>query len=81
MTPRCGTRIGERALVSSSRSSVGRVRRRWSGRFRKNWRYDRYRFRGFPYYVAYLVSGEVIVVLAVAHERRHPRYWSDRAGS
>ena len=35
----------------------------------------------FPYVVAYLVAEEAIVVLAVAHERRRPRYWSDRAGS
>ena len=34
----------------------------------------------FPFFVAYLVADEVIVVLAVAHERRRPRYWSERAG-
>lgn len=35
----------------------------------------------FPYYVAYLISNEVIVVFAVAQERRLPRFWSDRARS
>jgi plasmid stabilization system protein ParE len=36
----------------------------------------------FPYFIAYLITDDdVIVVLAVAHERRRPRYWSDRAGS
>jgi plasmid stabilization system protein ParE len=35
----------------------------------------------FPYFVAYLVSDERVVVLAVAHERRRPRYWSSRAES
>ena len=34
----------------------------------------------FPFFVAYLVADEVIVMLAVAHERRRPRYWSERAG-
>jgi hypothetical protein len=33
----------------------------------------------FPYYLAYLVTGEAIHVLAVAHERRRPRYWVKRA--
>jgi toxin ParE1/3/4 len=37
--------------------------------------------RRFPYFVAYLVLNEGVVVLAVAHERRRPRYWSDRVGS
>lgn len=35
----------------------------------------------FPYFVAYLVVGEDVVVLAVAHERRRPQYWSERAES
>jgi toxin ParE1/3/4 len=33
----------------------------------------------FPYYLAYVVTGETIHVLAVAHERRRPRYWVKRA--
>lgn len=33
----------------------------------------------FPYYVAYLGDDEAIVVLAIAHERRRPRYWIDRS--
>lgn len=33
----------------------------------------------FPYFVAYFVGDEGIVVLAVAHERRRPRYWGRRA--
>ncbi len=34
----------------------------------------------FPHYVAYLVTAEAIHVLAVAHERRRPRYWTGRTG-
>lgn len=32
----------------------------------------------FPYGVYYLVEGEVLLVLAVAHSRREPHYWADR---
>ena len=32
----------------------------------------------FPYGVYYLVEGEVLLVLAVAHGRRKPHYWADR---
>ena len=32
----------------------------------------------FPYHVAYLIAGEQIEVLAVAHDRRRPIYWSGR---
>ena len=33
---------------------------------------------GFPYSVAYAVTGEAIQVLAVAHDRRRPAYWTGR---
>ena len=29
----------------------------------------------FPYSVVYRVHGEVITVIAVAHQRREPQYW------
>lgn len=32
----------------------------------------------FPYHVAYLVTDEAIHVLAIAHDRRRPTYWSGR---
>ena len=32
----------------------------------------------FPYYLAYLVTSDAIHVLAIAHERRRPGYWSGR---
>ena len=32
----------------------------------------------FPYQIVYLVVDDVVRVLAVAHDRRRPRYWSDR---
>jgi plasmid stabilization system protein ParE len=33
---------------------------------------------GYPYYVAYVVRNERIVVVAVAHASRHPDYWKTR---
>jgi plasmid stabilization system protein ParE len=33
----------------------------------------------FPYYLAFLVGSDSLRVLAVAHERRRPGYWSPRA--
>ena len=35
-------------------------------------------FANFPYAVIYGVDSETIVVLAVAHTHRQPRYWIDR---
>jgi plasmid stabilization system protein ParE len=33
----------------------------------------------FPYHLAYLVAGEHVHVLAVAHDHRRPGYWAERA--
>lgn len=32
----------------------------------------------FPYSLVYGIDQETIVVIAVAHQHRHPRYWVDR---
>lgn len=32
----------------------------------------------FPYYVAYFIRGEKIIVAAVAHAHREPDYWKKR---
>lgn len=32
----------------------------------------------FPYFIAYVVTGDVLMVLAIAHESRRPNYWTDR---
>lgn len=31
----------------------------------------------YPYHVAYLATDDEVLVLAIAHERRRPAYWSD----
>lgn len=37
-----------------------------------------FRFRGFPFVMAYIVRDERIIVIAVAHTRRTPGYWRIR---
>ena len=32
----------------------------------------------FPYYIAYVVRGDRILVIAVAHGHRRPNYWKKR---
>ncbi len=39
----------------------------------------RWPLRRFPYYVIYQAGERSLLVLAVAHERRRPRYWSGRS--
>ena len=38
----------------------------------------RFLFTRFPYSLIYGIDGDTIVVIAVAHQHREPRYWSDR---
>ena len=40
--------------------------------------YRRINLRVFPYYIAYIVRGETLWVLAVAHGKRKPLYWISR---
>jgi hypothetical protein len=35
----------------------------------------------FPYGVIYGLEGDTIIVVAVAHLHRQPRYWADRYNS
>lgn len=39
----------------------------------------RWPLRRFPYYMIYRASVDDLLILAVAHERRRPRYWSERS--
>ncbi|MBX9471758.1 type II toxin-antitoxin system RelE/ParE family toxin [Microcella sp.] len=36
------------------------------------------RVSGFPYRIVYFVHDDNVVIVAVAHERRHPGYWNRR---
>lgn len=35
--------------------------------------------RVFPYYLAYVVREETVLILAVAHQRRRPFYWKENS--
>jgi len=34
--------------------------------------------RRFPFSIVYRIKGEIVYIVAVAHQRRHPDYWRDR---
>ncbi len=40
--------------------------------------YRRVNLKVFPHYIAYLVRGDEVWVLAVAHAHRRPEYWIGR---
>lgn len=40
--------------------------------------YRRVNLKVFPYYIAYIVRGSTIWILAIAHSHKRPEYWIDR---
>ena len=40
--------------------------------------YRRVNLPGFPYYIAFVIREELLLVTAVAHSSRHPNYWMSR---
>ena len=40
--------------------------------------YRRVNLKVFPYYIAYAIRRETVVLLAIAHAYRKPEYWMDR---
>ena len=38
----------------------------------------KFRLRTFRYNIIYVVDGDELVIVAVAHHRRHPGYWRGR---
>ena len=43
--------------------------------------YRRLNLKVFPFYLAYVVEGDLVWVLAVAHVRKKPGYWKRRLKS
>lgn len=39
---------------------------------------QKYRLRQFPYKIVYIIEGDQIQVVAIAHDRRRPGYWLKR---
>ena len=40
--------------------------------------YRRVNLKVFPYYIAYIIRGEILWILAIAHGHRKPGYWINR---
>ena len=40
--------------------------------------YRRVNLRAFPHYVAYIVRGETIWIVAIAHGHQRPEFWMNR---
>ncbi len=40
--------------------------------------YRRINLPGFPYYVVFVIRGELLLVVAVSHASRHPDHWKNR---
>jgi plasmid stabilization system protein ParE len=40
--------------------------------------YRRVNLPGFPYYIAFILRQERVLIIAVAHASRHPDYWRSR---
>nr|VFJ91370.1 MAG: ParE toxin of type II toxin-antitoxin system, parDE [Candidatus Kentron sp. H]VFJ93987.1 MAG: ParE toxin of type II toxin-antitoxin system, parDE [Candidatus Kentron sp. H]VFJ99133.1 MAG: ParE toxin of type II toxin-antitoxin system, parDE [Candidatus Kentron sp. H] len=40
--------------------------------------YRRVNLKTFPYYIAYIIRGDTLWILAVAHGHRRPEYWIGR---
>ena len=85
--PRAGTRTGDRALapcsLTRSRQRFSRLRHGPSSGTRVEGLSEALDVRRaplsrYPYHLAYLVAGDEIHVLAVAHDRRRPTYWAGR---
>ena len=43
--------------------------------------YRRVNLPGFPFYIAYFVRVELVIIAAVGHASRHPDYWKSRAST
>jgi len=71
------TELGEAFIAEFERSALLLARQPqlgavWRGNVR------RLPLRRFPYTIVYIVDGDSIRVLAVAHQRRKPGFWSGR---
>lgn len=58
-----------------------RVSPLWPGARARALDVRRFLMERFPFALPYIVREELVVVLAIAHVRRHPEYWLERAKS
>jgi len=69
--------LGERFKLELDRAEelVHRSPETWGRYFHDT---QGFRFRGFPFIMAYIIRDNRIIVIAIAHTRRRPVYWLDR---
>ncbi|AGC47896.1 hypothetical protein MYSTI_06623 [Myxococcus stipitatus DSM 14675] len=60
-------------------SANPRVAPLWPGAQAKAAGIHRFHMERFPFVLPYVVVGEQVTLLAIAHERRRPMYWQRRA--
>lgn len=73
----CTSGLGARFRleVESACSAIVRQPLLWSER---QGGFRRVNLPGFPYYIAYFIRNERIIVAAIGHAARHPDYWKKR---
>ncbi|MCA1659419.1 MAG: type II toxin-antitoxin system RelE/ParE family toxin [Verrucomicrobiaceae bacterium] len=72
---RAGLGVRFRELIESTCSAIVQHPLLWRERA-EGWR--RINLPGFPYYIAFILRGERVLIAAVAHVSRHPDYWKSR---
>jgi plasmid stabilization system protein ParE len=72
----CVPDLGVRFRLEVERSCAAIVKEPLLWRERPGHR--RVNLRGFPYYIAYFIRGDILIVAAVAHASRDPDYWKQR---
>ena len=65
-------------FVAEVRSTVARIVRRPLTGSPGEANTRRKYVRRFPYTIIYIVSGELVQIVAVMHQRREPGYWTNR---
>jgi len=67
--------IAFRSAILNARSVIIRSPKTWPSYHSGT---QKYKVKHFPYKVIFLVSGNLIQIVAVAHDRRRANFWSDR---
>lgn len=62
--------------LERSREAIARNPRTWPTHLFGT---QRYRMKRFPYFVVFRVTENRIEIIAIAHERQRPGYWTQRA--
>lgn len=71
--PELGLRF--RLLIEAACESISSAPLHWNER---KGGFRRVNLRGFPYYIAFFIRTDRVLVAAVAHASRHPDYWKKR---